>query len=149
MPFLFLDIDDDLLLDNFFYIGVPEPLVDNTLAFFHFSASSHALIMLESESRFLQNDGLLKLVVVVVNSMLALTWHLERLEGSERSRSELHAGFDLAPRKAGRFRAQEVRKINEPTWIPSIVRLTPELTSKTQALVGTGGRLSFPHSFEG
>jgi hypothetical protein len=40
-PFLFLDIDDDLLLDDFVYFGVPEPLVDNTLAFFRFSASSH------------------------------------------------------------------------------------------------------------
>ncbi len=40
-PFLFLDIDDDLLLDDFVYFGVPEPLVDNTLAFFRFSVSSH------------------------------------------------------------------------------------------------------------
>jgi hypothetical protein len=40
-PFLFLDIDDDLLLDDFVYFGVPEPLEDNTLAFFRFSASSH------------------------------------------------------------------------------------------------------------
>jgi hypothetical protein len=40
-PFLFFDIDDDLLLDDFVYFGVPEPLVDNTLAFFRFSASSH------------------------------------------------------------------------------------------------------------
>jgi hypothetical protein len=36
-----LDINDDLLLDNFAYFGVPEPLVDNTLAFFGFLASSH------------------------------------------------------------------------------------------------------------
>ena len=40
-PFLFLDIDDDLLLDDFVYFEVPEPLIDNTLAFFRFSASSH------------------------------------------------------------------------------------------------------------
>jgi hypothetical protein len=41
-----------------------------------------------------------------------------------------------------------VRKINKQTWIPSIARLV-ELTSETQALVGTGGRMSFPHIFEG
>jgi hypothetical protein len=41
LPFLLLDIDNDLLLDDFVYFGVPEPLVDNTLAFFRFSASSH------------------------------------------------------------------------------------------------------------
>jgi hypothetical protein len=40
-PFLFLDIDDNLLLVDFVYFGGPEPLVDNTLAFFRFLASSH------------------------------------------------------------------------------------------------------------
>jgi hypothetical protein len=40
-PFLFSDIDDDLLLDDFVYFGMPEPLVDNTLAFFRFLVSSH------------------------------------------------------------------------------------------------------------
>jgi hypothetical protein len=39
--FLFLDIDNDLLLDDFVYFGVTEPLVDNTLAFFLLLASSH------------------------------------------------------------------------------------------------------------
>jgi hypothetical protein len=32
-PFLFLAIDNDLLLDDKVYFGVPEPLVDNTVAF--------------------------------------------------------------------------------------------------------------------
>jgi hypothetical protein len=41
LPFLFLDIDNDSLLDDFVYFGVPEPLVDNTLAIFRFLASSH------------------------------------------------------------------------------------------------------------
>jgi hypothetical protein len=85
-PFLLLDIDDDLLLDGFVYFGVPEPLVDNTLAFFRSLASSPSIM--ESESRFLNNDGLLELAVVVVDSVLA----------------------GLAPRKAGRFRASRSEK---------------------------------------
>jgi hypothetical protein len=78
-PFLFLDIDDDLLSYDFVYFGVPEPLVDGTLAFF--ACWRPPTSIMETESRFLDNDGLLKLVVVVVDSVLA----------------------DLAPRKAGRF----------------------------------------------
>jgi hypothetical protein len=86
-PLLFLDIDDDLLLDNFVYFGVPAPLlVDNTLAFF--AGQCPPTSIMESEPRFLDNDGLLKLVVDVVDSNLA----------------------DLAPRKAGRFGASRSEK---------------------------------------
>jgi hypothetical protein len=52
---------------------------------------------MESEPGFLQNEGLLKLVVVVVNSVLA----------------------DLAPRKAGRFRASRSEK-NQQTNMDTI-----------------------------
>jgi hypothetical protein len=86
LPFLFLDIDDALMLDDFVYFGVPEPLLDNTLAFFR--CRHPPTLIMESESRFLQNDGLLNLVVVVVDSVLA----------------------DLAPIKAGRFGASRSEK---------------------------------------
>jgi hypothetical protein len=54
---------------------------------------------MESESRFLQNDGLLRLVVVVVDFVLA----------------------NLAPRKAGRFRFRaSKREKNQRTNMDTI-----------------------------
>ncbi len=82
---------------------------------------------MESESRLLDHDGLLKLVVLVVDSVLA----------------------GLAPRKAGRFGASRSEK-NQRTNMVTIDCETHRVDkTETQALVETGGRLSFPHSFEG
>jgi hypothetical protein len=73
---------------------------------------------MESESRFLQNDGLLKLVVVVVNSVLA----------------------ELAPRKAGRFRALRSEK-NQQTNMDTINCETHRVDIRNKSIGGNGWKV--------
>jgi hypothetical protein len=79
---------------------------------------------MESESRFLQNDGLLKVVVVVVNSVLA----------------------DLAPRKAGRFRASRSEK-NQRTNMDTINCETHRVDIQNTSIGGDGRKVVLSTQF--
>jgi hypothetical protein len=79
---------------------------------------------MESESRFLQNDGLLKLVVVVVNSVLA----------------------DLEPRKAGRFQASRSEE-NQRTNMDTINCETHRVDIRNTGVGGNQWKVVFSTQF--